>query len=141
MAVSGVGATNQQSSGAASNSDALRNVDMDVFLKLLITELQHQDPLSPMDNNQILQQVSQIREIESNSRLTETLEAVLLGQAMSTASGLIGHEIVGMTPDGEQVTGKVDRVSVVDGKPKLIVGEHELDLKNIIEILDPAAVE
>jgi len=118
-----------------SNNSLLNDVNLDDFLKLLIAELQNQDPMSPMDNNQILQQVSQIREIESNSRLTETLESVQLGQAMATASSLIGHYITALTADGEKVNGQVDRVSVVDGQPKLMVGDYEVDLDNIGEIL------
>lgn len=118
-----------------SNNSLLNDVNLDDFLKLLIAELQNQDPMSPMDNNQILQQVSQIREIESNSRLTETLESVQLGQAMATASSLIGQYITALTADGEKVNGQVDRVSVVDGQPKLMVGDYEVDLDNIGEIL------
>jgi len=118
-----------------SNNSLLNDVNLDDFLKLLIAELQNQDPMSPMDNNQILQQVSQIREIESNSRLTETLESVQLGQAMATASSLIGQYITALTADGEKVSGQVDRVSVVDGQPKLMVGDYEVDLDNIGEIL------
>ncbi|MCL4191005.1 MAG: flagellar biosynthesis protein FlgD [Thermoguttaceae bacterium] len=120
--------------GTSSNS-LLNDVNLDDFLKLLIAELQNQDPMSPMDNNQILQQVSQIREIESNSRLTETLESVQLGQAMATASSLIGQYITALTAEGERVSGPVDRVSVIDGQPKLKVGAYEVDLDNIGEIL------
>jgi flagellar basal-body rod modification protein FlgD len=115
--------------------DSLNDVDMDVFLKLLIAELQNQDPLNPMDNNELLQQVSQIREIESNTRLTETLESVLLGQNMSTASGMIGRTVTALTDDAEWITGRVDRVSIADGKPRLIVGQHTVDLANVSEIL------
>jgi len=118
-----------------SNNSLLNDVNLDDFLKLLIADLQNHDPMSPMDNNQILQQVSQIREIESNSRLTETLESVQLGQAMATASSLIGQYITALTADGEKVNGQVDRVSVVDGQPKLMVGDYEVDLDNIGEIL------
>ena len=38
----------------------LKTVDTNQFLTLMITELQNQDPLNPMDNTQMLQQISQI---------------------------------------------------------------------------------
>lgn len=117
-------------------ANALQDVNLDDFLKLMITELQNQDPLNPMDNNEILQQLSQIREIESNVRLTETLESVLLGQSLTTAGSLIGRSIVAMVEDGAAVTGRVDRVSIVDGMPKLNVDGHVVELKNVSEILD-----
>ncbi len=118
------------------NKSVLGDVDMDMFLELLIAELENQDPMNPLDNAEILQQVSQIREVESNTQLTKTLEAVLLGQNMATAAGMIGHWITALSDTGERVTGQVDRVSVVDGKPKLIVDNREIDLKNVAEILN-----
>jgi len=117
-----------------STKSVLGDVDMDMFLKLLIAELENQDPLKPLDNSEILEQVSQIREVESNTRLTETLQAVLLGQSMATAAGMIGQWIEGLADSGDRVTGPVQRVSVIDGEPKLIVGEYQIDLKNVAEI-------
>jgi hypothetical protein len=78
--------------------------------------------------------MSQIREIESNTRLSETLEAVLLGQNISTAGGMIDRVIMGLSESGELVTGRVDRVSVTDGEPMLHVGEHAIRLTKVSEI-------
>ena len=141
MQTSNVGVIGQQGVQNPTGTDAFADVNLDDFLKLLITELQNQDPLNPMDNNEILQQVSQIREIESNSRLTETLEAVLLGQSLSTASSLIGRYVEALTDDGTRVTGRVERISVVEGKPVLHVDGHEVDLENVSEILAEWAEE
>jgi len=133
-ATAGIMGTQGQQNPTGAN--AIQDVDLDDFLKLLIAELQNQDPLNPMENSEMLQQISQIREIESNDRLTETLESVLLGQSLTTASSLIGRSIVAMAEDGATVTGCVDRVSIVDGMPKLNVDGQVLDLKNVSEILD-----
>ncbi len=112
----------QQSSQGSNPNTPLRGLDMDHFLTLMITELQNQDPLNPMENAEILQQISQIREIEATSRLQETLESVLLGQNLSNASSLLDKRITALTDAGEQVQGKVDRVSVADNKVKVSVG-------------------
>lgn len=113
--------------------NALREVDADDFLKMMITELQNQDPLDPMDNRQILEQIGQIREIVSNDRLTETLEAAFLGQNLATASKMMGQWIVTLADDGESVlaAGRVDQVSIEDGVPKLHVGSSKIKLKDI----------
>ena len=118
----------------APDHDAYSELNLDDFLQLFITELSNQDPLNPMDNQAIVEQMSQIQEIESNKRLTETLATVLLGQSMSTASALIDRTITGLAEDGERITGRVDRVSVTDGKPKLHVGEQTVELTNVSEI-------
>jgi flagellar basal-body rod modification protein FlgD len=107
----------------------------DDFLKLLLTQLQSQDPMNPMDDAQMVQQISQIREIQSNMQLTETLKSVTLGQGISTASSLIGRQIKGLTAGGTEVEGKVDKVTVTDGKPQLQVGQSTVELSNVLEIL------
>ncbi|MGQ9575381.1 MAG: flagellar hook assembly protein FlgD [Thermoguttaceae bacterium] len=119
----------------APNHDAFKDLNLDTFIQLLVAELQNQDPLSPMSNTEILQQVSQIRAIESNARLTSTLEAVLLGQNVATASSLLGRTVTGLSDESGKVTGKVDRVTIADGVTKLHVGDNTLSLKNVSEIL------
>ena len=135
MNTAAVGVLGQQGQQNPTGHDAFRDVDLNDFVKLLVAELQNQDPLNPMDNSEILQQVSQMREIESNQRLTDTLEAVLLGQSMTTASSMLGRMVMALTDDSQLVTGRVDRVTIEDGQPKLHLGEHVVDLKNVSEIL------
>jgi len=139
MQAASLNAVQGQQGAQAPNYDAFQDLNLDTFIKLLVAELQNQDPMSPMDNAQILQQVSQIRAIESSTRLTTTLEAVLLGQNMSTASSLLGRTISGLDDASNKVTGKVDRVSVTEGEAKLHVGNSTISLKNIGEILPEGA--
>lgn len=119
----------------------LRDVDVSKFLDLLLAELQNQDPLDPMDNSEMLQQISQIREISATNQLSDTLGSVLLGQSVSTASSLIGKQISALTDDARNVEGVVDRVSMekddTDESKRVIrvfIGDNKIDLKNIREI-------
>jgi flagellar basal-body rod modification protein FlgD len=115
--------------------DPYADLDLSKFIQMLVAEMQNQDPLDPMKNQEILQQIGQIRAIESNTRLTDTLQSVLLGQNVSTASSMIGKTIQGLTDDGKQVSGQVEQVSIQDGIPTLHVGEDAVSLKNVAEIL------
>lgn len=135
MSIASIGAIGQQVQQNPTGHDAFGEIDLNDFIKLMVTELQNQDPLDPMDNAQILEQMSQIRSIKSNDRLTDTLEAVSLGQSLVTASNLLERTIVGLSDRSETVTGRVDRVSIQDGLAKLHIGEHTIDLKNVAEIL------
>ncbi len=130
------------------NAGDLRELDLNQFLQLMVTELQNQDPLDPMDNSEILAQISQIRAISATDQLSETLDSVLLGQNLATASGLIGKRINALSDGADQVDGVVDRVTVLvdenDEASRSIrvhVGEHSVRLENIREILedDPSA--
>jgi len=131
METSSVTTAQSQASTPSTTSDAYKGLNADAFMKMLIAEMQNQDPLNPMNNQEILQQISQIRAIESNTRLTETLQAVMLGQNVSTASAMIGKTIQGVTDDGQSVSGRVERVSIKDGVPKLQVGQSAVSLKNV----------
>ncbi|MEO0529199.1 MAG: flagellar hook capping FlgD N-terminal domain-containing protein [Planctomycetota bacterium] len=109
-------------SPAATNTlvgNSVEDLDLDVFLDLMLAELQNQDPLNPMENEEMLNTISQIREISANDKLSETLESVLLGQNVATAAGLIGTDVEALTDDGQRVVGAVNEVAINDGEPRL----------------------
>lgn len=99
--------------------NSIGDLDLDVFLDLMLAELQNQDPLDPVDNDKLLAQISQIREIGASDKLTETLDAVLLGQNVTTATGLIGKDVQGISVEGLPVSGAVQQVTINDGDPLL----------------------
>ncbi len=67
-------------SGFGSTTDIAVNpksiLGKDDFMKLLLTELQHQDPTSPMDSDKILSQTSQLAQLESQDKTNKALEAL-----------------------------------------------------------------
>ncbi len=122
---------------SAGRGNSLSAVNLDQFLQLMITELQNQDPLDPLDNTQLLAQISQIRDIGATDQLTQTLQAVMTGQNVSTASGLIGREIEGLTDDAVEIRGVVDRVTIGGADQqdvKLHVGDSVVSLPNVRDI-------
>jgi flagellar basal-body rod modification protein FlgD len=130
------GSSSSDSSTATDN--ALTSLDVNQFLSLMITELQNQDPLNPTDNEKILDQIGIMRQITSSDSLSKTLDSVLLGQNLTSASSMIGKNISALDDNANDVTGVVDRVTVTDGTPKLQIGDSTVSLNNIKEIL-PAA--
>ena len=131
--------SNQQGPG-------LNDLDVDKFLGLMIAELQNQDPLNPMDNSELVQQISQIRTISATNQLSDTLSSVLLGQNTSTASSLIGKHITALTDDSENVEGVVTRASVTvnesDGSRaiRVHIGDKSVSLENVREIVGDVTV-
>jgi flagellar basal-body rod modification protein FlgD len=119
----------------------LEDLDIDEFLKLMIAELTNQDPLNPMDNAQLVEQIGQIRNISATTKLSDTLDSVLTGQSLTTASSLIGKQVTALNEQNENVAGVVDRVSVeVDENDnskrtfRVHIGEDRVDLRNVREI-------
>lgn len=141
--IPGVGNSNNSNASGGLTGNDLSDVDLDEFLGLLITELQNQDPLNPMDNAQMLSQISQIREIGSTNQLTETLSTLAVGQELSMASNLIGKTITALDVNADEVEGKVDRVSVQTDdedptirKVSVHIGSSIVDITNIREIIE-----
>jgi hypothetical protein len=60
---------------------------------------------------------------------------VLLGQNLSSASGLLGKTIAGLDDAGKNITGAVDSVFIEKGNAKAVVGNSIVSLKNIGQIL------
>ena len=94
------------------SSEPFNDLDINSFLTLLISELQNQDPLDPVDNSETLQQIGQIREIGATDQLTDTLSSLSSSQELVTASSLIGQQITGLADDGQNIEGLVDRITV-----------------------------
>lgn len=65
------------STAAPTNPAAARLGDFDMFLKLLTTQMQHQDPLSPMDTAQYTQQLVQYSQVEQSIQQTALLKEIL----------------------------------------------------------------
>jgi flagellar basal-body rod modification protein FlgD len=123
MAISPVSASVADTNAATSAADAPGSADR--FLKLLVAQMQNQDPLNPMDNAQVTSQMAQINTVNGIEKLNKTVEG-LSGQfaqlqALQGAS-LVGRDVVvpgnridiadGVGQGGFELTGPADHVKV-----------------------------
>ena len=82
-------------SAAAPGMFGSQGADFNMFLKLLTTQMQNQDPLDPMDTSQYTQQLVQYSQVEQSIQHTGLLRDLLSrmpSNDMTQASGLIGRE-------------------------------------------------
>ena len=140
MNAASVGVQGQVGQQVETGYDAFQEIDTGDFIKLIVAELQSQDPMNPTDTSDMLNQFNQIREISSNDKLSDTLEAVLLGQNISTGSSLIGKLVEGMTEEGDKIIGQVDAVTVHDNEPQLLVSGSYITMNNILQVIDPELI-
>lgn len=89
-APSSAGSTSASAGQAASDRKQL-DENMNRFLSLLITQLQHQDPLQPMDANEFTQQLVQFASVEQQIHQNASLEKMLALQEATRASSLVGY--------------------------------------------------
>src|SRR5918995_3259593 len=99
------------------------NGDMgkDAFLKLFVAQLQHQDPMNPMDDSQFMGQMASFSTLEQVTNLAVANEQVAANLTASNAVGLIGRTVSYVDENDQIHTGKVDKVTTAGGKPSLTV--------------------
>jgi len=86
------------------------------FIKMMVTQLQNQDPLEPAKNQELLAQMSQIGQLESQTQLQESLKGLVLQNSLGAAGNLIGKMVQGMDDKGEELEGVVSSVRVEDNQ-------------------------
>ena len=146
---------------AAKAATAVKNdLDKDAFIKLLVTQLQYQDPLEPQENGEFIAQMAQFSSLEQMTNMATKLEdintlvgnidtSVLVGQL----SAMIGNGIdweenityadeegVPVTETNEY-TGVITGVTVKDGTTKIIAetagGQtYQVDISAISSVYD-----
>ena len=125
-AVAGVGTTLSQ--GSSRGIEEMSSMD---FLRLLITQLSNQDPFEPMKNQDLLEQLSAIRSLESNMTISENFGKLLAHQELASATLLIGGWVTGVDVNGQLVEGRVERVVMDASGVRVQIGDHEIVLRNI----------
>lgn len=89
----------------------------DEFLKLLVTQLQYQDPLQPMDNTEFIAQTAQFTALEQMQNLNQTMTNA---QAFSSiGKGVFMNTMNEKTGQYEMIYGIVQSVDIINGKPYL----------------------
>jgi flagellar basal-body rod modification protein FlgD len=118
---------------SVTSTSALQAVDADSFLKLFVTQLQHQDPMSPLDASQMLGELAQLTSVQKMTEMSETFQAAYQTEQLGLAKGLIGSQ-VGYYVDGEPLTGVVEGAAVYEDQTGVIVNGTFIDLDAIQEI-------
>jgi len=125
MTVSNVQSTYDQLNAKTTVATANDAGSADRFLKLLVAQLQNQDPLSPMDNAQVTSQMAQINTVTGIEKLNTTVQG-LSGQFMQMqalqGASLVGRDVIvpgnkidmqdGVGQGGFELTSAADNVKV-----------------------------
>ncbi|WP_366657504.1 flagellar hook assembly protein FlgD [Fodinicurvata sp. EGI_FJ10296] len=105
----------------ASESDkAVLGDDFDAFLSLLTTQLQNQDPMSPMDTNQFTEQLVQFSQVEQAIKSNDNLETLIdlqRGTDINTAAALTGKMV--------EVDGNKNRLNTAEGPMRYVLDVPE----------------
>jgi flagellar basal-body rod modification protein FlgD len=128
------------STGDTSGSDTVSSSELNqlsnpqLFLQLLVAELQNQDPTNPMDPSTILSQTSELSQMEAVNTMTTAISSEQGATQATQADGLIGMQI-SATVGGNPITGTVTAVLLSSsGEPTLNVGGTAVPLSAVTEV-------
>ncbi len=130
-------AVNGNTPAAASAGNSFASLTSSDFLRVMINELANQDPLNPQDSAKLVEQFSNLRNIESQLKLQEKLEALVMQNQVASAGGLIGKLVSGIDDTNTAVAGLVTSVRVQDGKAFLELDTGKtLAMDRLVQIAD-----
>jgi|WetSurMetagenome_2_1015567.scaffolds.fasta_scaffold356498_1 flagellar basal-body rod modification protein FlgD len=130
--ITGVNSTGSSSSNALST--ATQQLDKDAFLKLLITQMQSQDPLQPMEDKEFIAQLAQFSALEQTQQTNTNLGTMMQMVAGGQALDLVGKTIQAQSSDGTVVSGKVDGVKFDSKQAWLTVGDTLVDPADVFAV-------
>lgn len=130
------------------------SIDGAAFMKLLMAQLTHQNPMDPVSNSDMLMQISQLATVEGINKMVTNLEAsqiyqlatvegiermgasfmdVLKFAELSSGVGLVGREVE-YTYDDVVDSGIVDSVSMSDAGIRLMIDGNAVELDNVTQV-------
>ncbi len=112
----------------------------DEFLKILLTQLQNQDPSQPLQDREFIAQMAQFSSVEQLMNMSNEIGA--LRQSLGISSDLIGKEVswLDADTDGEsiiEVYGVVDAILFDNGMQFAKVGDMAIPIDDIVRVTEP----
>ena len=126
---------------AVSNSTA-SDLRID-YMKLLISQLQHQNPLEPLTNNEMAAQMAQFSSLEQLESVNKNFAEVLGALQQGYANSLLGKQVSFKPADSdnelfEAISGVVEQVTPQgDNGVSLLVQDHQVSLHDILSVRNP----
>jgi flagellar basal-body rod modification protein FlgD len=145
MAIPGIDASDPFS-GSVTQA-ATQSLDKGAFMRLLVSQLENQDPLSPVTNEDFVAQLATFSSLEQLEGLNQNVVAMIaLNQSnallsqLTQSSALIGKRVTWQDFETEtQRSGTVESVKILDGLAVLRIDGQDVPLAAVIEVLGSAA--
>ena len=118
---------------------AKQEMDSELFMKLLVTQLRNQDPSSPMDTNEMITQTTQLATMEKLTSMADTSTESFSLQMRTVASAFVGKDVSYVDASGATISGVATSVSFISGVPQVTVGTAVIPLDLISGVQMPAA--
>ncbi len=115
------------------------------FLRLMVEQLRHQNPLEPQDNSEFFTQIAQFSMLDTMREIAEAMHTLAAFSELANASALVGRTVTATLPlgpdpdtgfprDPEVVAGTVERITFGRGGPVVHIAGRQFPLAFISEV-------
>lgn len=116
----------------AKNLAGTDDLDKDAFLKLLVTELRHQDPTQPMENREFISQMAQFSALEQMTNVNKSIKMLNKSSRSGEAYSLLGKDVKAFDPlTGKKIEGTVKGIFYKGDDIRLVVNGRDIGLDDI----------
>jgi len=131
MTISPLLATAKAASNTAATTSSVANskgtLNQNDFLKLLVAQMQYQDPMNPQSNTDMAAQMAQFTSLQQTTQSSSSL-------AMLQANSLIGSKVTLQIDSNTSATGLVTGVVMNNGTPQITVGGSNYTLNQVTSV-------
>ena len=132
----GTVASNAAALASSATTGSGQTLGENQFLQLLMTQLQNQDPMSPMDNTQFIAQMAQFSTLQQTQTMQQDLAGIQAGQVALQASSLLGQTVQVQPSSGQAVSGVVSAVNFQGANPTITIDGQTYDLSQVVSLSD-----
>ncbi|HHU64384.1 MAG TPA: flagellar hook capping protein [Clostridiales bacterium] len=115
------------------NRQAEQFLGKDAFLKLLVTQLRNQDPLSPMEDREFISQMAQFSSLE---QITNLSNSIMQMQAANLVGKKVTANVTRENGITYHITGIVESARYYQGRSYVVIEGIDVPLENILDIED-----
>lgn len=132
MSVTSINDASTAAPGTTTTTASTNALGKDDFMKLLIAQLSHQNPLDPLNDQQFIAQMSQLSSLDATQNMNKTLTSMVASGQRAQALQMVGRDVTYTDADTlEPKTGKVSAVLLHDAAPVLLIGGAQIPFDSV----------
>ncbi len=107
-------------------------LDKDAFLKLLTTQLRHQDPTRPMEDREFIAQMAQFSTLEQMTNMNKEIMGMVRSARSAEAFSLLGKHVDSFNAESNRrVSGVVSAIQFANNEHVLVIGNDRVGLADV----------
>lgn len=111
---------NSIANAATTETQTNNSIGQEDLFKILLAQLQYQDPLEPIDNQEFIAQLAQFTDLEQSRSLNDKVDQILVSQTVNQSVTLLGRNIQAQLESATEV-GQVTAIAFEDGSPRITI--------------------